>query len=160
MHLNCIYFFCILDYGIWKNFGLTTSGKILDSPIRNSKYAFHIQKIHHSKKAFWNHKSITEIYILDSEIHNSKKSIPNSPICNRIRLLDSAIRKSIIYAKFVSRTLTHPEKKMIQFWIDESIAHSQILISGNQGALFQIKGQGQFQDLENCEVQEEKCRGA
>jgi len=23
MHLNCIYFFYILDYGIWKNFGLT-----------------------------------------------------------------------------------------------------------------------------------------
>jgi len=48
---------------------------------------------------------------------------------------------------------------MIQFWIDESIAHSQILISSNHGALFQIKDQGQFRDLENCGVQEEKCRG-
>ena len=46
----------------------------------------------------------------------------------------------------------HPliRKKMIQFQIDESVAHSQILISGNHGALFQIKGQGQFQDLKNC----------
>jgi len=41
-------------------------------------------------------------------------------------------------------------QKKIQFWIDESIAHSQILIFGNHSALFQIKGQSQFRDLENC----------
>jgi len=39
---------------------------------------------------------------------------------------------------------------MIQFWIDESIAHFQIPISGNHGALFQIKGQEQFRDIKNC----------
>jgi len=38
---------------------------------------------------------------------------------------------------------------MIQFWIDESLEHSQIPISSNHGALFQIKGQGQFRYLEN-----------
>jgi len=42
------------------------------------------------------------------------------------------------------------KKKRIQFWIDESVAHSQIPIFGNHGVLFQIKGQGQFRDLENC----------
>jgi len=41
---------------------------------------------------------------------------------------------------------------MIQFWIDESIAHSHISISGNHGTFFQIKGQDQFRDLENCGV--------
>jgi len=87
---------------------------------------------------------------LDLEIHNSKKSIPDPPIHNRIKLPDSTIRKSIIYAKFASGTPTHP-KKNIQFWIDESVDHSQIPISGNHGALFQIKGQGQFRNLENCE---------
>jgi len=45
---------------------------------------------------------------------------------------------------------------MIQIWIDECVAHSQIPISINHGALFQIKGQGQFQDLENCEGVERK----
>jgi len=49
---------------------------------------------------------------------------------------------------------------MIQFWINEFVAHSQIPISGNHGALFQIKGQGQFWDLKNCGLQEEKRRGA
>jgi len=39
---------------------------------------------------------------------------------------------------------------MIQFQIDKSVAHSHIPIFDNHGALFQIKGQGQFQDLENC----------
>jgi len=43
---------------------------------------------------------------------------------------------------------------MIQFRIDESITHSQIPISGNHNALFQIKGQDQFRNLENCGVQE------
>jgi len=41
--------------------------------------------------------------------------------------------------KIASGTPPHPEKKNIQFWIDESVAHSQILISGNHGVLFQIK---------------------
>ena len=82
------------------------------------------------------------------------------PIHNRIRLPDSAIQKSIIYAKFASRTPPHLKKKMIKFWIDESIAHFQISISGNHDALFQIKGQGQFRDLENYGVPEEKSRGA
>jgi len=81
---------------------------------------------------------------MDSEIHNSKISIPDPPIRNRIRLLDSEIRKLIIYAKFASKTTPHPKNEMIQFWIDESVAHSQILISGNHSALLQIKDQGQF----------------
>jgi len=42
------------------------------------------------------------------------------------------------------------KKKMIQFRIDESIAHPQISIFDNHDTLFQIKGQGQFRDLENC----------
>jgi len=57
----------------------------------------------------------------------------------------------------------HPliqKKKMIQFRIDESVAYSQIPICDNHSALFQIKGQGQFWDLENCGVQEEKRRSA
>jgi len=49
---------------------------------------------------------------------------------------------------------------MIQFWIDESVVYSQILISGNYDVLFQIKSQGQFRDLENCGVHEEKGMGA
>jgi len=40
--------------------------------------------------------------------------------------LDSAIQKSIIYANFASGTPPHPECTMIYFWIDESVAHSQI----------------------------------
>jgi len=37
--------------------------------------------------------------------------------------------------------LEHPliRKKMIQFWIDESVAHSQIPIFGNHGVLFSNK---------------------
>jgi len=66
---------------------IDTSGKILDPPIRNSKYAFHIQK---------------SIY---------KKSILDPPIRNRIRLPDLAIHKSIIHAKFAFETPLHPEKK-------------------------------------------------
>jgi len=78
-----------------------------------------------------------------------KKRILDPPIHNRIRLSDSTIWKSIIYAKFAFRTPPH-KKKNDSVRIDESITHSQISISGNHGALFQIKGQGQFQDLENC----------
>jgi len=77
---------------------------------------------------------------MDSEIHNSKKSIPDPPIRNTITLSDSAIWKSIIYAKIASETSPHPKKKMIQFRIDKSVAHSQIPISSNHDALFQIKG--------------------
>ena len=52
MHLNCIYF---LHYGLWnpEKFWIGISGKISDSPIRNSKYA------------------------------SFKRSIPDPPICNR-----------------------------------------------------------------------------
>jgi len=49
---------------------------------------------------------------------------------------------------------------MNQLLIDESVAHFQIPISGNNGALFQIKGQHQFWNLKNCGVQEEQRRGA
>jgi len=78
---------------------------------------------------------------MDLEIHNSKKKIPNPPIRNKIRLPDSAIQKWIIYAKIAFGTPPHPEKN-IQFWIDESVAHSQIPISDNHNALFQIKDLG------------------
>jgi len=102
------------------------------------------------KKKFLIHQSVTEVCILDSEIHNSKKSIPDPSIHNKIRLPDSAIQKVIIYAKFASGTSPHPENKNIQFWIDESVTHSQIPIFSNHSALFRIKGQGQFRDLESC----------
>jgi len=127
MHFNCIYFFCIMDYGIRKNFGLALPIKfrIHQSVIQNMHFTFKNPSL--KKKAFWIHKSVTEIWI------------PNSRIHNRISLPDSAIRKSIIYAKIAFRTPPHPEKKNIQFRIDESVAHSQILISGNYGVLFQIK---------------------
>jgi len=69
MHLNCIYFF--LHY-LWnlEKFRIGTSGKISDPPIRNSKYAFHIQKTIIQKETFWIHQSITKICIPDSEIRN------------------------------------------------------------------------------------------
>jgi len=55
-------------------------------------------------------------------------------------------------------------KKKIQFRIFESIAYFQIPISSNHGALFQMKNQGQFQDLKivgcrkkNIGMEEEKA---
>jgi len=53
----------------------------MDPPIRNSKYAFRIEKSIIEKKSFWIHQSVIEI-----------------------RLPDSAIWKSTIYANFAFRT--------------------------------------------------------
>jgi len=103
-----------MDYGIQKFFGLTLPVKFWIHQFCNSKICISHLKIHHSKKAFQIHQSVTEICILDSEIYNSKKSILDPPIRNRIRLPDSAIQKSIIYAKIASGTPLI-QKKNIQF---------------------------------------------
>ena len=87
MHMNCIYFFALWNL---EKFRIDISGKILDSPIRNSKYA-HIQKSIIQKKYFGFTNPYKKICILDLEIHNSKKCILDPPIRNRIRLSDSAI---------------------------------------------------------------------
>ena len=110
--------FMFLHSGLWnlENFSIGTFGEISDPPIRNSKYVFHIKKIHHSKKAFQIHRSVTEICILDSEIHNLKKKILDPPM---IRLLDSEIWKSIIYEKLLPEHPLIQKKKdsVSDFWI-------------------------------------------
>jgi len=59
-----------MDYGIQKNFGLAL-------PVKFRIHQSVIQNMHHSKKTFWIHQSITEICIPDSKICNLKKSIPD-----------------------------------------------------------------------------------
>jgi len=53
------------------------------------------------------------------------------------------------------------KKNTNHFWIDESVAHSRIPISGNlkNSSFFKIKGEGQFWDLQNFGGAGKKCRG-
>jgi len=70
-------FFCIMDYGIWKNFGLVFSVKfrIHQSVIQNMHFTFKDPSF--KKNKFRIHQSITEICILDLEICNFRKSSPD-----------------------------------------------------------------------------------
>jgi len=67
---------------------------------------------------------------MDSEIHNSKKTFWIHQFITEIRLLDSTIKKLTIYAKNFFQN-TPSSEKMIQFWTDEFVAHSQIPIFSN-----------------------------